>query len=230
MSRYIAFFKPYGVLSSFTFESEDDGKRTLSEFGIPKGIYAAGRLDYDSEGLVILSDDGNFSHLLTDPAHKLPKTYLVQVEGVPTEAALIKLRAGVTIRAKGVQFRTRPCEVRLRSEDDVMAAIGPAMLESRKDKPVNPKGPTAWLEIKLTEGKKRQVRHMTATVDLPTLRLLRVAVGPISVSNLGCGQWREIAPADVATIIQAANRAPPSQSRGVNQFSQPRQFRPTRKL
>ena len=178
----IAFYKPYGVLSSFTHEVQsvsDEGKPTLSEFGLPKGVYAAGRLDYDSEGLLILSDDGAFIHRLTDPRHKLPKTYYAQVEGAPTEAALNQLRHGVAIK----DYRTLPCEARLLpSEPDIPP----------RNKPITPHGPTAWLELILREGKKRQVRHMTAHVGLPTLRLVRVAIGPVTLQGLLPGQWRII--------------------------------------
>ena len=178
----IAFYKPYGVLSSFTHEvqSESDrGKRTLSEFGLPAGVYAAGRLDYDSEGLLILSDDGALIHRLTDPRHKLPKTYYAQVEGVPAEAALAQLRRGVLIKG----HRTLPCQAR-------MLPAEPAL--PPRDKPITPHGPTAWLEIVLHEGKKRQVRHMTASVGLPTLRLVRVAIGPVTLDGLLPGEWREM--------------------------------------
>ena len=179
----IAFFKPYGVLSSFTHEvqsASDVGKRTLSEFGLPAGVYAAGRLDYDSEGLLILSDDGSFIHRLTDPRYKLPKIYNALVEGVPTEQALNQLRHGVTIQG----YTTLPCQVR-RLESD-------PPVPPREEKPVTPHGPIAWLELTLHEGKKRQVRHMTARVGLPTLRLLRVAIGPVTITGLLPGAWREL--------------------------------------
>ncbi len=179
---HIAFYKPYGVLSSFTHEVQpgaDAGKHTLSEFGLPKGVYAAGRLDYDSEGLLILSDDGAFIHRLTDPRYKLPKVYLVQVEGAPTEQALEPLRRGVTVRG----YMTQPARVRrLEVEPDLPP----------REKPVTPHGLTAWLEIALSEGKKRQVRHMTAHVGLPTLRLVRVAIGPVTLAGLRPGRWREL--------------------------------------
>ena len=179
---YIAFYKPYGVLSSFTHEADsasDAGKHTLSEFSLPAGVYAAGRLDYDSEGLLILSDDGSFIHRLTDPRYKLPKTYYAQVEGLPTPAALASLRTGVMIRG----FQTQPCEADVLGEEPLLPP---------RDKPITPHGPTAWLQIVLREGKKRQVRHMTAYVGLPTLRLVRVAIGPVSLAGLLPGRWREL--------------------------------------
>lgn len=208
MPRYVALFKPYGVLSSFTHEAQpaspaDAAKRTLSEFGLPPGVYAAGRLDYDSEGLLILSDDGRFIHRLTDPRHKQPKTYWAQVEGEPSEPQLNQLRRGVMVR----DYRTRPCRARV-----LAAGIAPAesngpfpplLLAGQpvelppRDKPVTPHGPTAWIELILTEGKKRQVRHMTASVGLPTLRLVRVAIGRLTIRGLAPGQWRDISPNDL---------------------------------
>lgn len=176
--RYIAFFKPCFVLSSFTSEGATP-KRTLSEFGLPAGVYAAGRLDYDSEGMLILSDDGGFIHRQTDPRFKQPKTYWAQVEGVPTEAALAALRRGLRIH----DYTTQPCLAR-------MLAGEPAL--PPRAKPITPHGPTAWLEIVLTEGRNRQVRHMTATVGLPTLRLVRVAIGDVTLDGLKPGEWREI--------------------------------------
>jgi 23S rRNA pseudouridine2457 synthase len=190
--NYIALHKPFGVLSSFTHEAGETEKRTLSEFGLPKGVYAAGRLDFDSEGLLILSDDGRFINALTDPSHKLPKTYWAQVEGVVTETALAELRHGVTIRTKGVTFTTLPCEARLLQPQPEVPA---------RDKPITPHGPTTWIELQLTEGKKRQVRHMTAAVGLPTLRLLRVAIGPVSLGALQQCHWRPLAADEVATIM-----------------------------
>ena len=184
---HIAFYKPYGVLSSFTHEvqsASDAGKRTLNEFGLPPGVYAAGRLDFDSEGLLILSDDGTFIHRLTDPRYKLPKTYYAQVEGAPTPAALAALQAGVTIK----DYTTLPCQARLLADEPALPA---------RDKPITPHGPTAWLEIILYEGKKRQVRHMTASVGLPTLRLVRMAIGPVSIAGMLPGQWRELQTGEV---------------------------------
>jgi 23S rRNA pseudouridine2457 synthase len=191
--QYIAFHKPYAVLSSFTHEAQhadDAGKRTLSEFGLPKGVYAVGRLDYDSEGLLLLSDDGGFIHHVTDPASKQPKIYWAQVEGTPTEAALARLREGG-----------------LRIKDYVAAPCGARMIDDPqlppRDKPVVIKKPGAWLELTLTEGKKRQVRHMTAAVGLPTLRLLRVAIGSISIAGLAPGQWRALAQIELEPIMSA---------------------------
>jgi 23S rRNA pseudouridine2457 synthase len=193
--RYIALFKPYGVLSSFTHEERGEqrlpeAKRTLSEFGLPKGVYSAGRLDYDSEGLLILSDDGAFIHRLTDPRHKLPKTYLAQVEGTPVDEALQSLRRGLRIK----DFVTLPCQARI---------LGKAPSLPPRDKPITPHGPTVWLELILTEGKKRQVRHMTAAVGLPTLRLVRVQIGSVKLEGLPPGQWRDLSKTELASIIPA---------------------------
>jgi 23S rRNA pseudouridine2457 synthase len=193
--KYIAFFKPYGVLSSFTHEAksanngkEATTKRTLSEFHLPKNVYAAGRLDFDSEGLLLLSDDGNFIHRVTDPRHKKPKTYLAQVEGAPTEEALIALRRGIALK----DYTTLPCKARVLSEAPILPP---------RDTPITPHGSTAWLEIILIEGKKRQVRHMTAAVGLPTLRLVRITIGEISAAGLQPGKWRELTKPELASII-----------------------------
>ena len=189
MPRYIALFKPYGVLSSFTHEErEESARRTLSEFDLPKGVYAAGRLDFDSEGLLILSDDGAFIHRLTDPMHKLPKTYCAQVEGMPTEAMLEPLRQGIPIK----DYRALPCQARVLPAEPELPA---------RDKPITPHGPTAWLELILTEGKKRQVRHMTAAVGLPTLRLVRVQIGPVKLAGLQPGLWRDLSKTELASIM-----------------------------
>ncbi len=186
--RYIAFNKPFEVLSSFTHEESAAAvKRTLSEFGLPKGVYAAGRLDYDSEGLLILSSDGRFIHRLTDPLYKLPKIYLAQVEGVPTEAALARLRDGIAIKT----YTTRPCGARMIDDPGLPP----------RSRPITPHGPTAWLELTLTEGKKRQVRHMTAAVGLPTLRLLRVAIGPVRLGDLAPGRWRALTRAELRSLL-----------------------------
>lgn len=178
MPRLILLNKPYGVLCQFTDEA---GRATLKDHVPVPGVYAAGRLDTDSEGLLLLTDDGALQHRIADPRHKLPKTYLVQVEGVPDEAALAALRAGVDLG----DFVTRPCGAR--------AVAEPQWLWPR-DPPVRFRKaiPTAWLEIVLREGKNRQVRRMTAKVGLPTLRLVRAAIGDWALDGLLPGQWREL--------------------------------------
>ena len=176
----IAFNKPFNVLCQFTDRSVPP-RRTLAEFGLPPRIYAAGRLDHDSEGLLLLTDDGGLAHRLTDPRHKQAKTYRVQVEGAPDEAQLDALRRGVVLS----DGPTRPAEVRRLDPPPVLWPRDPPV---RFRKTV----PDAWLEVRITEGRNRQVRRMTAAVGLPTLRLVRVAMGEVSLGDLAPGQWREI--------------------------------------
>jgi 23S rRNA pseudouridine2457 synthase len=175
----IAFNKPYGVLCQFTDRSVPP-RRTLAEFDLPAGVYAAGRLDFDSEGLLLLTDDGALAHRLTDPAHKQPKTYLVQVEGAPVEAQLAALRAGVALN----DGPTRPAEARLIDAPALWARDPPVRVRRTV--------PDAWLELTISEGRNRQVRRMTAAVGLPTLRLVRIAVGPYALESLAPGHWRMI--------------------------------------
>lgn len=177
MARIILFNKPYGVLSQFTSE---DGHSGLKDYIPIPGVYAAGRLDADSEGLLILTDDGALQHRLADPRHKLPKTYWVQVEGEPSEEALAQLRRGV----RYADFTTRPCGVR---------RIAPPEGLWERDPPIRFRQsiPTSWLEVVLSEGKNRQIRRMTAHVGFPTLRLIRYAVGAASLDGLAPGDRRE---------------------------------------
>ena len=176
----IAFNKPYGVLCQFTDRSTPP-RPTLAGFGLPPDVYAAGRLDHDSEGLLLLTDDGGLAHRLTDPRHKQPKTYHVQVEGDPQDAQLQALRTGVALN----DGPTRPAKV---------TRIQPPALWPR-DPPVRFRKtvPDAWLEIVISEGRNRQVRRMTAAVGLPTLRLVRIAIGGHRLDGLEPGQWRMIA-------------------------------------
>lgn len=176
VSRIVVFNKPYGVLSQFTPE----GKwRALDEFIPVKGVYVAGRLDADSEGLLLLTDDGKLQAKIAEPKHKLEKTYWAQVEGVPLEVDLDRLRAGIALS----DFQARPAKVRLIEE--------PASLWARNP-PIRYRAsiPTAWLEIRISEGKNRQVRRMTAAIGYPTLRLIRAAVGRLEVGSLAPGEWR----------------------------------------
>lgn len=176
MGRLILFNKPYGVLTQFT---DADGRETLARYIPVPGVYPAGRLDRDSEGLLLLTDDGQWQHRLSDPRHKMPKTYWVQVDGEPDEAALEKLRRGVLIDGE----RTRPAKAK---------RISPPALWPR-DPPIRVRLqiPTTWLEVELTEGRNRQVRRMTAAVGHPTLRLVRYAIGDYTVEGLKPGDWRE---------------------------------------
>ncbi|CAL93718.1 pseudouridine synthase [Azoarcus olearius] len=180
MSRLILLNKPYGVLCQF---SGEPGRATLKDHVPIPEVYPAGRLDTDSEGLLLLTDDGALQARIADPRHKLPKTYLVQVEGEPDDAALAALRAGVDLG----DFRTRPCSARRVVEPDWLWPRDPPV---RYRKSV----PTSWVEIVLREGKNRQVRRMTAKVGFPTLRLLRVAIGPWRLDGLAPGAWREVEP------------------------------------
>jgi len=175
----IAFNKPYGVLSQFTDRSVPP-RPTLATFGLPPGVYAAGRLDADSEGLLLLTDDGPLAHRLSDPRHKQPKTYWVQVEGTPTDEMLARLRAGVQLN----DGPTLPAE----------ATLLPAPTLWPRDPPVRFRKtvPDAWIALTITEGRNRQVRRMTAAVGLPTLRLVRVAIGPHRIEGLAPGAWRKI--------------------------------------
>ena len=175
----VAFNKPYGVLCQFTDRSTPP-RRTLAGFGLPPGVYAAGRLDYDSEGLLLLTDDGAMAHRLTDPRHKQPKTYWVQVEGDPDDEQVAALRRGVTLN----DGPTRPARVQRIDTP----ALWPRDPPVRFRKTV----PDAWLEVIISEGRNRQVRRMTAAVGLPTLRLVRVAVGGHRLDELPPGQWRVV--------------------------------------
>lgn len=180
---YIAFHKPYGVLSQFT---SNGGHRCLDEFELPKQVYAAGRLDKDSEGLLILSNDGPFIEKLLNPKFAHDRTYLVQVEAVPDAKAIKALQSGVVIK----DYKTRPCKVEL---------LTPAPDTAPRNPPIRARKaiPTSWLKMTLSEGKNRQVRRMTASVGYPTLRLIRVAIGQLELENLPPGKWRYVAAADI---------------------------------
>ncbi|HUW51020.1 MAG TPA: rRNA large subunit pseudouridine synthase E [Sulfuricella sp.] len=178
MSRLILFNKPFGVITQFS----SDGKHaTLKDFIPLPGVYPAGRLDTDSEGLLILTDDGPLQHRISDPRHKLPKTYWVQVEGIPDEAALERLRHGVDLN----DFVTRPAQARVIDEPDELWPRTPP-IRFRKNIP------TSWIELVIQEGKNRQVRRMTAKIGMPTLRLIRWRIGDWDLDGLAPGEWREI--------------------------------------
>jgi len=178
----ILFNKPYGVLCQFTDRSEPP-RPTLAKFIATPNVYPAGRLDFDSEGLLVLTDDGAVAHRLTDPKHTLAKTYLVQVEGVPDETALQKLRAGVVLN----DGPTLPAEAR------ALGAVPDGLWP--RDPPVRFRKtvPDAWIELTIREGRNRQVRRMTAAVGLPTLRLIRVRTGSYALDDLKPGESRTVA-------------------------------------
>jgi 23S rRNA pseudouridine2457 synthase len=180
--RYLAFFKPFDVLCQF---SDAGGRATLKDYVRVPGVYPIGRLDRDSEGLLLLTDDGPLAHRLTDPRYEHPRTYLVQVERIPTPEALEALRRGVVLN----DGPTRPAEVE-RLEADPPLPDRPVPIRFRKNVP------TAWLRLTLREGRNRQVRRMTAAVGFPTLRLVRVAIGPIELGDLQPGHWRELTEED----------------------------------
>lgn len=181
MSRLIAFNKPMGVLSQFTDTRSPTSRPTLSAYIDVPQVYPAGRLDRDSEGLLLLTDDGRLQSRIAEPKFKMRKTYLVQVEGVPDQAALDALRSGVTLK----DGLTRPAEAK---------AIDPPELWDR-DPPVRFRKsvPDSWLKLTISEGRNRQVRRMTAAVGFPTLRLVRWQVGDWSLDGIAPGEWRDVA-------------------------------------
>lgn len=179
MARVILLNKPFGVLSQFTDERSGASRRTLAEFVHVPGMYPAGRLDFDSEGLLVLCDDGRLQARIADPRFKLAKTYLVQVEGVPGDAALGQLRNGVRLK----DGLTRPAQV----EGIADPGLWPRDPPIRVRKAI----PDSWIRLTITEGRNRQIRRMTAAVGHPTLRLIRWAVGDWSLEGLAPGEWRD---------------------------------------
>lgn len=185
--RYLLAYKPYNVLSQFT---DEGGRATLKDFIAVPGVYAVGRLDRDSEGLLLLTNNGPVQHRLSHPRFAHERRYWAQVERVPDEAALAKLRQGVTIRG----YQTKPAKVRLIAEP----ALPPRDPPIRYRKHI----PTAWLELILTEGKNRQVRRMTAVVGFPTLRLVRSGLMSLTLAGLQPGQWRELTDTEVRSLLK----------------------------
>jgi 23S rRNA pseudouridine2457 synthase len=178
----IAFHKPYGVLSRFTPDRSPN--RTLAEFGFPQGVYPIGRLDADSEGLLLLSDEARLNEQLLHPRHAHERAYWAQVERIPTTAALIKLAQGLVIQ----EHQTLPCCAWILDPQPEVPPRDPP-IRSRKTVPA------CWIGMELVEGKNRQVRRMTAAVGHPTLRLIRVRIGNLEMRDLRAGQWRELSPA-----------------------------------
>jgi len=206
--RYLLLNKPYGVLCAFTEaeheqQHEPGGEQataarrpTLADYVNVPGVYAAGRLDFDSEGLLLLTSDGWLIHRLGHPRYHQPKTYLVQVEGLLGGEALQALRRGVVVKGR----QTAPAQVELLpAEPDLPSR--PVPIRFRKTVP------TAWLRLTLTEGQKRQVRHMTAAVGHPTLRLVRVGIGPLELGELRPGEWRDLTPGELEALYQMYRRA-----------------------
>lgn len=186
----IAFHKPFDVLSQFT--QEHPSHRTLAEFGFPPHVYAIGRLDRDSEGLLLLSDEAPWNDRLLNPRHAHPRTYHAQVDGVISDEALRQLRSGVDLK----EFRTLPGKAQRLDTEPAHPPRDPP-IRFRKNIP------TSWLELTLTEGKNRQVRRMTAAVGFPTLRLVRVSVGGLRLADLGIkeGQWRELTAEEQRKVV-----------------------------
>ncbi len=187
--RVIRLWKPYDVLTQFT---DAEGRATLADYVDVPGVYAAGRLDRDSEGLLLLTDSGRLSARLTNPVYGHPRTYLIQVERIPDPEALARLRVGVDLN----DGHTRPAQVELLPDPPDLPER-PVPIRFRKNVP------TAWLRLTITEGRNRQVRRMTAAIGYPTLRLVRVAIGPVTLEGLAPGQWAFLTPGEQALLRQS---------------------------
>ncbi|MGB3509397.1 MAG: pseudouridine synthase [Microcoleaceae cyanobacterium] len=191
-NQYIIFNKPYNVLSQFTDKTDNNNQRyTLKDYIPISSVYPVGRLDLDSEGLLLLTNHGQLQHRLSDPKFAHPRTYCVQVERIPDQNALMQLEQGVIIK----NYKTRPAKVKLLSVDPSVPPRDPPI---RFRKTV----PTAWLEITLTEGRNRQVRRMTAAVGFPTLRLVRIAIAHLRLDELKPGEWRNLNQTEILSLRQ----------------------------
>ncbi|MDX5444336.1 MAG: pseudouridine synthase [Hymenobacteraceae bacterium] len=190
--RYIVLNKPYEVLTQFT---DEHGRATLKDFVPVPGVYAVGRLDYDSEGLLLLTDDKQLQFRLSDPKFKIETTYWAQVEGIPTAEALQQLRKGVLVN----KVMTLPAKANL---------LQPEPQVWERSKPIRYRAsiPTSWLELKITQGMNRQVRKMTAAVGYPTLRLIRAAIGPLQLDNLQPGEWRDLTEQEKSTLLKLTGK------------------------
>lgn len=189
--RDILFYKPYGVLSQFTDNDAAEVQRqTLKDYITVPDVYPVGRLDWDSEGLMLLTNDGRLQHRLSNPMFEHPRTYWVQVERIPDVAALQNLRSGVKIQ----NYQTRPAQVQILPTEPLLPPREPP-IRFRKNVP------TAWLELTLTEGKNRQVRRMTAAVGFPTLRLVRVAIAHLCLDGLQPGEWRDLTATELNLLL-----------------------------
>lgn len=202
--KYYILNKPYEVLTQFTDEA---GRATLKDYVEIPGIYPVGRLDYDSEGLVLLTDDKTLQHRLSDPQFMVEKTYWAQVEGMPADEALTRLRLGVRIK----ETKTSPAKVRILEEE-------PQVWERSTPIRFRANIPTTWVEIKIAQGMNRQVRRMTAAVGYPTLRLIRPAIGPLNLGDLQPGEYRELTPEEI-TQLKAISSKGSTKSSGVRSKS-----------
>lgn len=204
--RYLLFHKPYAVVTQFSPPADSwqatptpaPQRQTLKDFIPVPEVYPVGRLDHDSEGLLLLTNNGELQHRLSNPKFHHPRTYWVQVERIPTEADVESLKRGVMIRVNGKDYRTRP----------VNARLIPEPLLPPRDPPIRFRKtvPTAWLELTLTEGKNRQVRRMTAAIGFPTLRLVRVAITHLHLEGLSPGEWRDLTPPELTLMAELLHK------------------------
>lgn len=197
MHRYLLFHKPFDVLSQFTDNSPpSEQRKTLKDYIPVADVYPVGRLDHDSEGLMLLTNHGQLQHRLSDPKFEHPRTYWVQVERVPTDALLQPLRQGIQIQ----HYQTRPAKVSLLTQEPNLPPRNPP-IRFRKNVP------TAWLELTLIEGHNRQVRRMTAAIGFPTLRLVRVAIGQLRLDTLQPGEWRDLTQTELEPLLKMGHSA-----------------------